>query len=215
MTSFKGGDTDAEFRFDPDFWQQHWMNAGDRAIPANPYVGQVAASVEPGRALDVGCGAGNEAIALAGVTAVETSAAALDRAKKQAEDCTAEITWIHADASSWEPARGYDLVACSYVHTTLPQPQLLSRLAQWVNPGGRLLMVTHAPGDSHDHQQQGHGHEHGQPPAAARDAVDPLVSALDLRQWRVAGQEQTRRMSLGNGAERTLEDVVVLARRRH
>lgn len=122
---------------------------GDREIPANPYVPQLAATVEPGTALEVGCGTGNEAIALAEadweVTAVETSAEALTRAKHRAHGVGPEISWVHADATTWEPSHGYDLVTCSYVHTLLPQPQLLSRLAGWVNPGGRLLMVAHPP----------------------------------------------------------------------
>ncbi|NLS09114.1 class I SAM-dependent methyltransferase [Nesterenkonia sp. MY13] len=191
---------------------------GDREIPANPYVPQLAATVEPGTALEVGCGTGNEAIALAEagweVTAVETSAEALTRAKHRAQGVGPEISWVHADAITWEPSHGYDLVTCSYVHTLLPQPQLLSRLAGWVNPGGRLLMVAHAPGDGQDHHHGSDGHDHGHPPEAARDAVEPLVSALDPRRWKVTGQEQSRRVSFGNGRERRLQDVVVSALRR-
>ncbi|MGO1524279.1 MAG: class I SAM-dependent methyltransferase [Nesterenkonia sp.] len=221
-----------EMTFDPTFWHEHWLSNGPSAasstVPANPYVLQEArahpdpnANGSSASALEVGCGAGNEALALAQagweVTAVDTSAEALriaaDRAA--AQDLSERVTWVEADATSWSPQSHYDLVTCSYVHTPLPQAELLLRLAEWVAPGGTLLMVGHAPGHHghHDHGEHGHS-EHGHPPEEAADQLQPLADALNHHQWSVSTREVARTVALQDGPVKTLYDVVLRAERR-
>jgi SAM-dependent methyltransferase len=60
-------------------------------------------AMEPGRALDVGCGSGRDAVHLAGhgwrVTAVEFVDKALARAKERAAEEGVEVQWIQADVA--------------------------------------------------------------------------------------------------------------------
>jgi SAM-dependent methyltransferase len=60
-------------------------------------------AMEPGRALDVGCGSGRDAVHLAGhgwkVTAVEFVDEALSRAKERAAEEGVEVQWIQADVA--------------------------------------------------------------------------------------------------------------------
>lgn len=218
-----------EMTFDATFWHEHWRSNGPSAamstVTANPYVLQEAqglpapniASSSPS-VLEIGCGAGNEALALAQagweVTAVDTSAEALKIGAERAaaQDLSERVTWVKADATTWSPQSHYDLVTCSYVHTPLPQPELLLRLAGWVAPGGALLMVGHAPGH-HDHGHHSHG-DHDHPPEEAAGQLKPLEDALNNHQWLVSTREVARTIALQDGREKALYDVVLRAERR-
>jgi tellurite methyltransferase len=92
-----------------------------------------------GRALDVACGAGRNALFLAEagyeVTAIDISEAGLARAKRTAEERGLEIGWILTDLESSEAATGlpeglFDLVVMvRYVNMPLI-PVLASRLSK-------------------------------------------------------------------------------------
>lgn len=118
--------------------------------------------VEPGTALDLGCGEGGDALWLArmgwSVTAVDISpsALAIGAAAQRAGD---DITWIAADLATWQPPRSYDLVTSCFLHSEveLPREDILRRAAAAVAPGGLFLVVghfgaphgTHAPSETH------------------------------------------------------------------
>ncbi len=75
--------------------------------------------LRPGRALDVGCGEGADAIWLAGrgwvVTAIDISHVAVGRARAAAELAGATVEWICGDALHTElPNRSFDLVSMQY-----------------------------------------------------------------------------------------------------
>lgn len=206
--------------FDPAFWHRHWADAVQESEgsleppalrPPNPYTLSAAASVPTGSVLDAGSGAGAGAIALARqgwrVTAVDTSPQALQLAATHSRktDLAGSIEWIEADITQWQPGGGFDLVTCSHVHTSLPQPELLQRLAGWVNPLGSLVMVGHAPGH--------HDADEDHPPESATNAREPLHAALDRAVWQVTTQTHTRSVPRGEGRAKTLHDVVLWARR--
>lgn len=103
-----------------------------------------------GRALDLACGEGRNAVALASwgweVTGVDFSAVGLDRGRQMATERGVTVTWTQADVARWEPEAGaFQLVLLSYVH--LP-PDLwtaaLERAAAAVAPGGELFAIGHA-----------------------------------------------------------------------
>lgn len=103
----------------------------------------------PGRALDLACGEGRNAVWLATrgwtVTGVDFSEVGLAKAGALAADHAVSGTWITADATSWEPpAAGFDLVIVFYLQ--LPAPALAMSLRTAVAalaPGGTFLLVAH------------------------------------------------------------------------
>src|ERR687891_347975 len=129
--------------------------------PNGRLVAEVAA-VTPGRALDLGCGEGADAIWLAKrgwrVTATDVSRVALDRAARQAaaEHVADRIDWQQHDLSISFPAGTFDLVTASYLPGTpeMPREQILRTAASAVAPGGILLILGHAglpPWEAHSH----------------------------------------------------------------
>ena len=117
----------------------------------NPPLVSEAAGLNPGRALDVGCGEGGDVLWLAGrgwqVTGLDWSQVALDRAAEHAASAglAERVDWVQGDVESWPPPRNaYDLVTAHFLHPTAAQRgPLLARLAAAVAPGGTLLWVGH------------------------------------------------------------------------
>jgi SAM-dependent methyltransferase len=210
--------------FDQAYWQQHWQQThGDRpgsmaGNPPNPYLAQETVDLAPGTALDAGCGAGAEAIWLAShgwqVTAADISSDALARAAdRAAAGGQAEpIRWVEADLTAWEPGMRFDLVTTHYTHPTMPQLAFYQRIADWVTPGGTLLIVGHL----HAPETTGHGHGHGhRPPAEATVTLADITASLDVAEWEiVTAEEHQRPVPVPGGQTVTLHDVVVCATRR-
>jgi SAM-dependent methyltransferase len=215
--------------FDKDFWERHWQQGragGPKSMvrnPPNPYLAREASGLVPGTALDAGCGAGAEAIWLAShgwqVTAADISTEALARAADRAETSGASerVQWVEADLSVWDPGTQFDLVTTHYAHPAMPQLEFYDRIAEWVAPGGTLLIVGHlhthsATGDGHG---QGHGHGH-QPPAQASAIAAAVTARLDDTEWEIVTAEERHRTLAGQGGrEVPLHDVVVRATRRN
>lgn len=113
------------------------------------------ADLTPGRALDVGCGEGADAIWLAArgwqVTGLDLSQVALARAQAAALAAGAAITWVNADVVAAAPDLGvFDLVTAHYAVLPHTEDRAGQRaLTGYVAPGGTLLVVGHArmPGE--------------------------------------------------------------------
>jgi SAM-dependent methyltransferase len=113
------------------------------------------ADLTPGRALDVGCGEGADAIWLARrgwmVTAIDISDVAVGRAREAAELARIAVDWVRGDAlQTTFPARSFDLVSMQY--PALPKAAgdaAVRTLLDTVRPGGLLLAVYH---DLDDHR---------------------------------------------------------------
>ena len=212
--------------FDQDYWEAHWEGAAhrehDRGLLPNPYLAREVGDLTPGSALDAGCGEGAEAIWLAvtgwQVTAADISAAALDRARQRAGDGerAGAIDWVQADLTLWEPDRRFDLVMTHYAHPATGQLAFYDRIAEWVAPGGTLLIVGHL----HTH----HDHDHGvadleenarRPPEQVQVTAKAVTERLDPDGWDVVtADEVTRTLRGGTGRTVELHDVVVRAARR-
>jgi len=139
-----------------------------------------ATELTPGRALDVGCGEGADAIWLAQrgwtVTAVDISDVAVGRAREAAEQVGVDVEWISGDALQTAlPAGSFDLVSLQY--PALPKAggdAAVRALLGTVRPGGVLLAVYHDLDDEH----REHMKERGFDPADYV-GVDDLASLLD------------------------------------
>ena len=202
--------------FDRASWERRWAQAlrdhpGQVAnrLPNTHLVAETG-GLPPGRALDVGCGHGADAIWLAAsgwqVTAVDFSVTALEHGRSTARlagaDVAERITWVEGDLASWtSPPRHFDLISCLYVHVAGSVGEMVTRLASGVAPGGTLFMVGHLPVDPAT----------GEPTPAAGQVqvtVDEAVEVLDVRDWQIALAEERRRAEAGGGADAVVRAVL-------
>lgn len=109
-----------------------------------------ATGLPPGRALDVGCGEGADAIWLARhgwqVTAADVAQTALDRgaAAAAAAGVADSVTWMRADLTAALPAAAFDLVSVQYFPLPRePDHAALCGLLNAVATAGTLLFVSH------------------------------------------------------------------------
>jgi SAM-dependent methyltransferase len=130
--------------------------------PNGRLVAEVA-GLTPGRALDVGCGEGADAIWLARrgwtVTAIDISDVAVRRAREAGELAGAAVDWVRGDALETPfPARSFDLV--SLLYPALPKAAgepAAQTLLDTVRPGGLLLAVYHDLDDDHREHMKSRG----------------------------------------------------------
>ena len=112
----------------------------------------MVAGLPAGRALDLGCGEGGDAVWLAErgwqVMAVDISETALARAADEAEarGVLDRIDFERHDLSDSFPDGTFDLISAQFLHSTvrLERPQILRNAASAVAPGGLLVIVDHA-----------------------------------------------------------------------
>ncbi len=120
-------------------------------------------SLTPGRALDVGCGEGADAIWLARrgwtVTAIDISDVAVSRAREAAELAGAAVEWVCGDALLTSFTAGsFDLVSMQY--PALPKAAgeaAMRALVDTVSAGGLLLAVYHDLDDEHREHMKSRG----------------------------------------------------------
>jgi SAM-dependent methyltransferase len=185
---------------------------------ANRYVVEHTGDLPPGRAVDLACGEGRNAIHLARrgwrVRAVDFSPVAIDKARRLEatigyDDVPGEthpVEWITGDATDFRPDPA-DLALVVYLHLPPRQRRTVLRHACAALPGaGRILVVGHhirniAEGTG--------GPQNPDILYTAADIVGDLgVLAPDMRTEVAA--EPLRQVV---GAERPAIDTVVLARR--
>ena len=106
-------------------------------------------SLVPGRALDLGCGEGRNAVWLAEqgwtVTAVDFSDVGISKGREMADKRGVEVTWVVEDLNRYQPAeQSFDLVIIFYIHIPPDQQRaLLRKASEAVAAGGTLLVVGH------------------------------------------------------------------------
>jgi SAM-dependent methyltransferase len=173
--------------------------------------------LDPGRALDLGCGEGADAVWLAGrgwqVTAVDISGTALRRAAAHAESAgvAGRIEWQHRDLAESFPDGTYDLVSAQFLHSwgDLPRAKILRAAAAAVAPGGILLIEGHLDHGPFPHE----GHADVTFPAP-----DEVVADLELTpgEWEVLVSEAHERAQTGpDGRPAVRTDSTVKIRRRY
>ncbi|MGC3993420.1 MAG: class I SAM-dependent methyltransferase [Propionicimonas sp.] len=202
-----------------EFWDQRYASRAQVwSGRANQVLADVAADLAPGRALDLGCGEGGDALWLASrgwiVAAVDISTIAVERGRAAAVVAglpSDRITWLARDLAEGVPDGPFDLVSASFLQSPveLAREEILRGAAAAVAPGGHLLVVSHAAPPPWATQLDGHHHVF---PTPASD-----LAALDLAEgeWDVVAAEVRGRSATGpDGESATLDDTVVLVRRR-
>jgi SAM-dependent methyltransferase len=115
----------------------------------NRFLVAEVAGLPPGRALDLACGAGRNAVWLAEqgwtVTAADFSDVGLENARRLAAERGVEVEWLQADLRQWQPpGLAFDLVVVLYLQLPAEERRLvLAAAAAAVAPGGTLLVVGH------------------------------------------------------------------------
>lgn len=137
---------------DADAWNERYATADYvwREGP-NVFVEEEVAPLPPGRALDLACGEGRNAVWLAQrgwtVTAVDFAAVGLDKGEQLAEARGVAVEWVCEDATTWAPADGdggFDLVLVVYLQLPASgRRDALGAAARSLAPGGTLLVVAH------------------------------------------------------------------------
>ena len=198
---------------DDSEWDARYASV-DRVWSGRPNGALVAevSGLEPGRALDVGCGEGADAVWLAGrgwrVTALDVSEVALARGRAAAAAAGVDIEWVHAGlAEAALAAASFDLVSVHYpALRRTPDDDAVRALLGGVAPGGTLLVVHHADVDREHARARGFDPE---------DYVssDDVAAALG-EGWDVEVQERRPRAvpASGGGSHHT-HDLVLRARR--
>lgn len=115
----------------------------------NRFLVEEVARMKPGRALDLACGEGRDALWLAErgwqVTGVDFSPVGLAKARRLAVVRRVDVSWLRADVLEWNPPQtAFDLVIVMYLQLPADaRRRVLSRAARALTPGGTLLVVGH------------------------------------------------------------------------
>ncbi len=217
MTTGSMGAQEGEGSASEAFWEDLYAQraGGPGAVRPNAVLVDVAGPLPAGRALDLGCGEGGDALWLAGrgwqVTAVDVSASVLARNAHRAErvGLRGRIDWQQHDLCRSFPAGTFDLVSAQYFQTPVegfPRDQVLRTAAVALAPGGLLLVVDHgsvAPWSWAD-------------PDTRFPTAEQLLAALELPDgpWQPVLLGSPERQASGpDGQSATVTDTVVAARR--
>ncbi|HEY0186461.1 MAG TPA: FAD-dependent oxidoreductase [Cellulomonas sp.] len=206
-----------------EFWEERYRTGAQIwSGRPNPQLVAEVSDLPAGRALDLPCGEGGDAVWLARrgwqVTAADLAASALDRVRVAAAQAGPEVDArirtersdvTVPDGAGWLPEPGgYDLVTSHFLH--LPpaeRPLAFRRMAAAVAPGGTLLVVAHHASDLATTIGRPH---------LAELFFDPeeVVAALDPEQWEVLlAEARPRQATDPDGNEIVIRDTLVRARR--
>ncbi|WP_306337370.1 bifunctional 2-polyprenyl-6-hydroxyphenol methylase/3-demethylubiquinol 3-O-methyltransferase UbiG [Streptomyces sp. KL118A] len=194
------------------FWERHYRTHRDWGTRVNPLLAETAAPLLPGTALDLGCGAGGDAVWLARqgwhVTAVDISATAVERLRERARHLGVadRVTAAQHDLAAGFPPGRFDLVSAQYFHTPFPllRTHVLRAAARALRPGGLLLIVDHGSTAPWSWNQDTAQHFPTPEEVAADLGLDPASRPV-LR------AEMARRRATGPGGETaTVVDNVLL-----
>lgn len=191
-------------------WDARYQNSSRifSGLPNSTLVAETA-DLPLGRALDIGCGEGADAIWLAergwDVTAIDIAPTALHRAAQAKPDESRPITWDQCDITHDPPPDGpFDLVTMHYIPLlNKAAGRVLPRLVKTVVPGGTLLFVTH---DISDLEASGDvdPYRYCQP--------DDVAQQLGLG-WTITVNEKRQRGGTAQRGTRHTHDAILRARR--
>ena len=174
----------------------------------NQFLVAEVADLPSGKALDIACGEGRNAVWLAGrgweVTGVDFSPVGLAKARRLAMDHGVDVDWVEADVVEWDPPAGsFDLVIIFYLH--LPSDdrhRVMAHAQDALADGGTLLVVGHDTTNLTD------GYGGPQDPAVL---FTPEQVASDLAGLRIVRADHMRRGVDTNHGQGVAIDALVRA----
>jgi len=208
-------DDDVETMYTQATWDERYAES-ERIWSGNPNQRLVeeVADFAPGRALDVGCGEGADAVWLAQrgwrVTALDVSEVALARVREHAAEAGVadRVETLHHDLIGGPAPGRYDLVSVFFFQPLPSQfRELYGGLADLVDPGGSLLVVGHHPDDVATGARDAHGPQ-------LMFTPEQVVEILDPASWEVVTEAAPTRDMLRPEGPVTVRDSVVRALRR-
>lgn len=131
-------------------WDERWSHGEHSGSLPSPILVEALRDVPPGRALDLGAGAGRNALYLAqegwDVTALDNSATAVSvatmRAREMQVALDARVADLTTDQVALEPGE-FDLVLMFFYM----QRDLFPRIRGWLRPGGLFIAAIHTVDD--------------------------------------------------------------------
>ena len=132
---------------DEDFdWNQIYTGQASDYEPPDQRMLEIVAGLSPGRALDIGCGAGGLLVALAGagwtVSGIDIASKAIEAARGVMAERGIAAELQVADASQWTSNGSFDLVTNSFAlpETREQQARIFATCRQLLSPGGHVLI---------------------------------------------------------------------------
>jgi SAM-dependent methyltransferase len=178
----------------------------------NRFLAQEVAGFSAGRAIELACGQGRNAVWLAErgweVTGVDFSAVAVEQAGQLAAKRGVAVEWVVANLLDYrlEP-QAYDLVLIFYLQVPADERRaIVGAAAAGVRAGGTFLLV------GHDAENIEHGHGGPQNPAVLYSAED-VANDLAVTGLRIERAETVERPVETPEGERIALDALVRARR--
>jgi 2-polyprenyl-3-methyl-5-hydroxy-6-metoxy-1,4-benzoquinol methylase len=128
------------------FWDDSYKEDAEHTLVPDKIVAAEIADLAPGRALDLGCGSGQNALMLAeqgwSVLGVDFSEHAVTLANAVAEQRGLDARFLVADTTAWRPDEQFELVLSTFA---LPggdgNARVMSTAAAALKPGGTLLVA--------------------------------------------------------------------------
>jgi len=129
-------------------WDQDYKDLDDAwYVEPEPIIMEEVKGLKPGRALDLGCGAGGNALWLAEqgweVVGVDWAESGIAKARSAATAKRLGASFIVADITQWKPKREFDLVISNFA---LPpagsqRQQTFTSALQGLDHGGTIMIL--------------------------------------------------------------------------
>ncbi|MDG4718464.1 MULTISPECIES: class I SAM-dependent methyltransferase [Thalassospira] len=209
-------DPNVDPKMDPrTFWEETYEKQSPQTSGKPSAVLERFVAGRPvGRALELGCGKGDDAVWLAKggwqVTAVDISETALGYARANAlrNDVQDNIVFEAHDLGASLPDGMFDLVTAQFLQSPLEfaRDTVLNRASQQVSPKGLLLITTHGSRPSWSWASEDMVFP---TPEQALDAL-----GLDMSQWKTVTVDNFERMATGPKGEKgsVIDTVIALER---
>ena len=207
---------------DATTWDDRYGSGRVWSLEPNAFFADAVEALDrpPGRALDLACGEGRNAVWLAAagwrVTGVDFSQAGIETGRAGATSEGVDVDWVVANLIDRELGeQRWDLVAHVYLHwpTAIREPFLIRCVAA-VAPGGVLIVVGH----DRDNIEHGHGGPQDPDVLTTAEELAELFGREGLEVMRAErvlrpGSLEGGHGSAAAGAADAIDHVVVARRR--